>query len=96
MNFIKHWQHKNERITPAFGPHAPYTVSPEHIRQVADKARELNAPVTMHLAEAATEVADILSRYENTPVKHVATLGLLDISLIAAHMVHPSDAEIAL
>ena len=96
VNFIKHWQHKNERITPAFGPHAPYTVSPEHIRQVADKARELNAPVTMHLAEAATEVADILSRYENTPVKHVATLGLLDISLIAAHMVHPSDAEIAL
>ena len=96
VDFVERRQNRHERITPGFGPHAPYSVSPEHIRQVVAKARELNAPVSMHLAEAPNEVADILARYHNRPVKHVAALGLLDTLLIAAHMVQPDDDEIAM
>ncbi len=97
VEFVKHWQGKHERITPAFAPHAPYTVSPEHIKQIAIKARELNAPVSIHLAESLSEIAIIKDNYHSTPVAHVEKLGLLkDITLVAAHMVHPTDEEISL
>jgi len=96
VEFVIRWKDKNERITPAFAPHAPYTVSPFHLKEVADKAKELGVPVSMHIAEAPSEVADIRERYNNTPVKHVAEQGLFDITLIAAHMVQPNPEEIAM
>ena len=96
LDFIGRWKDKHERITPAFAPHAPYTVAPEHLQQVADKARELQVPVSMHVAESPAELAMIKERYQTTPVKHVASTGLLDGTLIAAHMVHPNAEEIAL
>lgn len=94
--FVKQWRNKNERITPAFAPHSPYTVSPEHLRQVAASARKLEAPVSMHVAEAPSEITIIKERYSNTPVNHIAKTGLFDTTLIAAHMVHPNAAEIKL
>ncbi len=94
--FVKQWQNKNERITPAFAPHSPYTVSAEHLRQVASSARKLKAPVSIHVAEAPSEITIIKERYGNTPVKHVAQTGLFETTLIAAHVVHPNAAEIKL
>ena len=97
VEFVESWQGKHERITPAFAPHAPYTVSPQHIKQVAEKARELGAPVSIHLAEARSELTMIKDNYDSTPVLHVAGLGLLtDVTLIAAHMVHLTNEEISL
>ncbi len=37
-------------------PHAPYTVSPELLRQLVELARRRNLPVAMHLAESAEEI----------------------------------------
>jgi len=97
VNYVENWQGKHERITPAFAPHAPYTVSPAHLKQVADKARELNAPITIHLAESLTESETIKKQYNSTPVQHVYDQGMMDgIQLIAAHMVHPTSDEIKL
>lgn len=94
--FVSQWQNKNERITTAFGPHSPYTVSADHLREVAVSARRLNAPVSMHIAEAAAETATIKDKYDTTPLLHVADTGLLDTTLIAAHMVHLNSEEIKL
>lgn len=90
VDFIKRKQGKSGRITPAFAPHAPYTVSPEHLKQVADMAIELGAPVTTHLAEDLSEIKHIREKYDTTPVQHLRNLGLLDTQLIAAHVVHPT------
>ena len=93
--FVKAWQGKHPRITAAFGPHAPYTVNPEHLKAVSDAARELGAPISIHLAESPSEVEQIANNYQNTPVRHVAKYGMLDgITLIGAHMVHPDAGEI--
>jgi len=94
VDFVVRWKGKHERITPAFAPHAPYTVSPEHLSQVAKKANELQVPVSIHIAEAPSELTIIKQRYQTTPVKHVAEQGLMNNRLIAAHMVHPSPEEI--
>jgi 5-methylthioadenosine/S-adenosylhomocysteine deaminase len=97
VNYVTTWQGKHERITPAFAPHAPYTVSPEHLKQVSRSAVKLGAPITIHLAESTTETKIIKERYNATVIEHVSSLGLLDdVNLIAAHLVHLTDLEIRL
>lgn len=96
IKFVKHWQNKHERIIPAFAPHAPYTVSPEHLKQVADRARKLKTPVSIHIAETISESEQIKTKYHTTPVAYVANSGLFDgVTLIAAHMVYPADSDMA-
>ena len=96
IEFVTAWQGRHSRITPAFAPHAPYTVVPEHIEATAKMAAKLGAPVSMHIGEAPAESEQIWERYETTPVRHVAATGLFDQRLIAAHMIQLDEADIAL
>ncbi|MEQ9464097.1 MAG: amidohydrolase family protein [Haliea sp.] len=95
-DFVRRWQGRHPRITPAFAPHAPYTVSAEHLQATVEKATELGAVVTMHLAEAPAETGFIAAEYETSPVRHVAGLGMYRLPLIAAHMVQLDAVDIAL
>ncbi|WP_373525576.1 amidohydrolase [Nostoc sp.] len=96
INFLKRWKGKNERIIPALAPHAPYTVSPEHLGQAIRAARHYDVPLTIHLAETQAEVKDVQQRYNATPVKHLENLGFLEPRVFAAHVVWPNASEIAL
>ncbi len=95
-DFVKRWQGKHPRITPAFAPHAPYTVSPAHLRATVERAQEMNALISMHLAEAPSEVDYIKKNFNTTPVQHVKGLGLYGQRLIAAHMVQLTEKDISL
>ena len=95
-DFVGRWQGKHPRITPAFAPHSPYTVSPQHLRATVEKAEEMNALISMHLAEAPSEVEYIRKNFDTTPVQHVSGLGLYRQRLIAAHMVQLNEEDIAL
>jgi 5-methylthioadenosine/S-adenosylhomocysteine deaminase len=92
--FVSQWQGRHPRITPAFAPHAPYTVSPEHYRATAAAAAELNAPISTHMAEAPSESAFIWERYESSPIEHLAATGLFEQQVIGAHMVQLDQADI--
>lgn len=92
--FVDEWQGRHARIRPAFAPHAPYTVSAQHLAATVDAAADNDALVTMHLSEAPAEVAQIQSIYGKTPVNHVADLGLFNQKLIAAHMVVLTEEDI--
>ncbi|WGV23168.1 amidohydrolase [Halotia branconii] len=96
VNFLKRWKGKSDRIIPALAPHAPYTVSPEHLTQAIQTARHYDVPLTIHLAETQTEVKDVQQRYNATPVQHLENLGFLDPRVFAAHVVWPNESEIAL
>ena len=97
MKYVEQWQGKHERITPAFGPHAPYTVSPEHIQQVAEKSRELNVPISMHIAESKAESEMIAKNHQSSPVAHIDNQSMFDDNqVIAAHMVHPNEKEMTI
>lgn len=96
VTFVEEWQGRHPRITPAFAPHAPYTVSPEHYAATAREAARLKAPVTTHIAEAPAEVADIDKRFDTTSLQLLDSTGLLDGQLIGAHMVHLSDQDVSL
>jgi 5-methylthioadenosine/S-adenosylhomocysteine deaminase len=84
------------RITPALAPHAVYTVRPESFRKTMDLAGRYGAPVLTHLSESDGEIAMVRARYGTTPVRHLATHGLLGPSLVAAHCVRVDDEEIGL
>jgi len=83
-------------VTPAFAPHAPYTVDAEHLRIVQKKADELDVPILMHVAEMPDEVASIRKEFNKTPIEYLDGLGLLTKRMVAAHCIFASDSDIAL
>lgn len=95
VEFVKTANYSS-RIIPALAPHSSYTVSPDHLRDVVEVANSLNVPLTMHLAEDMAEKTLIEQRYGTSPVRHVQSLGMLEIPMIAAHVVVPDEEEISM
>jgi cytosine/adenosine deaminase-related metal-dependent hydrolase len=83
-------------ITPAFAPHAPYTVDAEHLRMIQREADSQDVPILMHVAETAEEVSGIRKDFDKSPVEYLDALGLLSRHLIAAHCIFVSNSDIAL
>ncbi|MEX0298682.1 MAG: amidohydrolase family protein, partial [Kordiimonas sp.] len=69
VEFVKRWKGKHDRITPALAPHAPYTVSDDHLRTVFKTARELDVPISIHVAEDQAETKTISDKYDTTSVQ---------------------------
>jgi len=83
--YAKEW--KGDRlITPAVAPHAPYTVSKEHLQEVRRLATELGIPILIHVSETKNELADIAKKADGmTPGQYLDSLGFLGKDVIAAH-----------
>lgn len=91
--YIKKWQ-GDPLIVPAMAPHAPYTVSTEHLNAIKALSDKLNAAVVIHIAETKKERDDILKQYGSTPMDYLAKIGFLSNRVIAAHTVWITDEEI--
>jgi 5-methylthioadenosine/S-adenosylhomocysteine deaminase len=93
-SFVKEWQ-GDRLITPALAPHAPYTVSEAHLRQVRALATELHAPILIHVAETQNEVKTIKEQHNGlTPGAYLDSLGFLGRDVVAAHGVWLTPDEI--
>lgn len=94
-SFITKWQN-SRLITPAIAPHAPYTVSADHLRNVRAVATELRAPILIHVAETTNELSDVAKRSDGkTPVQYLDSLGFLGPDVVAAHGIWLNAADIA-
>ena len=72
-------------------PHATDTCGPDLLRACAARARELDVPITTHLAQSQAEVATIGARYGGrSPAEYLDWLGLLAPDLLAAHCIASS------
>jgi 5-methylthioadenosine/S-adenosylhomocysteine deaminase len=92
--FVKKWQ-GNPLIVPAIAPHAPYTVSEEHLKESRALSDKLNAPLLIHLAEAETETEFIQQKHQGIrPIEYVEKIGFLSDKTIAAHVVQANEAEL--
>lgn len=85
----------DEQIRLAYGPHAPYTCSPELLREVADRSLRTGIKIHMHVGESLAEVQQITEEYGRTPAMHLDALGFFEADVLAAHCVHLTDEEIA-
>ena len=93
--FLKRWK-GDSLITAAVAPHAPYTVSTEHLNEVRALAERLDSPILTHLAEAPTETEFMAKTYNSRPTMYLERINFLSPRLLAAHVVHVNDEEIAI
>ena len=92
--YVTKWR-GHSLITAAIAPHAPYTVSEEHLKAVRAFSDQTGAPIVIHVAETEKEVNDILKAKGARPVEYLSRIGFLNNRVIAAHVVHANSEEIA-
>ena len=94
-DFIRQWK-RDDLVVPAIAPHSMYTLDAstlKTIRAVADRER---APVIIHLAETADEVAIARDKHKATPTAFLESIGFWGERTLAAHGVHLTPADIKL
>jgi 5-methylthioadenosine/S-adenosylhomocysteine deaminase len=90
--FVSRWKN-NDLIVPAVAPHAPYTVSEEHLKAVRAFSDRTGAAIVTHISETKKEVDDSISAKGTSPVNYLERIGFLNEKVIAAHMVWPQAGE---
>lgn len=83
-------------IPLALMPHAPLTVGPAHLAEVAAAASRLGALVTTHASENPAENRETLEAHHATPTELLEASGLLALRPVLAHAVHLSAGDRAL
>ncbi len=92
---VRKWR-DHPLIEPGYGPHAPYTVSPENMEEISNRAKESGSVIQIHLAETEKEVAEVRDKYGKGPIELAHESGVLGSRTVAAHVVWPSREEISL
>lgn len=85
----------HERVEIGYGPHAAYTLTPAALVAVSEAARARDALFLIHVAESPGEDAKQRAEHGSVP-KLLASLGVLEGRVLAAHSVHLSDEDIAI
>ncbi len=84
------------RVTFAFAPHAPYTISDATFRRIAMLMGQTGLPLQIHLHETEEEIRRELAEHGVRPAMRLERLGLINSATTAVHAVHLDDTEIAL
>ncbi len=90
--YIQRWK-GHELIVPSVAPHAPYTCTPEILRQTAQLAAEFDVPLHTHLAETTLEVENMRHEVGMPVIPYVKKQGLFEAKVLAAHCVHVDEGE---
>lgn len=93
--FVSQWK-GNALIIPAIAPHAPYTVSEDHLKAVRAFSDRTGAPIVTHISETKREVDDSIKAKGASPIDYLNRIGFLSNRVIAAHVVWPSEEELGL
>src|SRR4029077_2234396 len=91
--FVKKWQ-GNPLIVPATPPHAPYTVSEDHLKAVSAFSDRTGAPIVTHISETKREVDDSIKTKGASPISYLQRIGFLSNRVVAAHVVWPTPKEL--
>jgi len=94
-NFVEAWK-GHPLVTPAVGPHAPETSTPEMLRESAQLAVEHGVPLLIHIAETTGGVEETHNLFSMSPVEVLEQHGVLEPHVLAAHCVHVTEEEWAI
>ena len=84
----------HERIAPAIAPHAPYTVPPEALSEMAKMSKREGIPLAIHVSESLWEQEEIQKKYGKTPIRHLHDLGATGPGSLFVHCVHANAADL--
>ena len=91
--FVSRWK-GHDLIVAAVAPHAPYTVSEEHLKAIRAFADRTGVPIVTHISETKRELDDSIKAKGASPVAYLDRIGFLDEHVIAAHVVWPQGSDI--
>ena len=99
IEFAKSWPDKLKEIGGPeiplyFMPHSTYTDSPEHLTEVAQISKELNARIHLHVSETENENKTVADRYQKTPTQICQETGILDSPTVYGHGVHLTESDL--
>jgi 5-methylthioadenosine/S-adenosylhomocysteine deaminase len=81
------------RVKTMLGPHAAYSCSPELLKKVRDKAKELNVGVHIHLAESAELFKEFEKKHGCDEVEFLDRLRFFSGHVLAAHCINLSKSD---
>jgi len=96
MAFVDNWKGRNDRIMPMFGPHSNYTLNAEQLAATRAAANDAGIPISIHMSESPYELEYSKQTYGMTSIELFESIGFLDGPTIGAHVVWPTEAEIAI
>ena len=92
---IKEWHGAdNNRITCAYGPHAPDTLTQEILARIKDKADQEDVGIMVHIAQSVREGEMMRSRHGMTSVEYLDKAGILGPRTVGAHCVYLTRSDI--
>ena len=83
-------------ISFCLAPHAPYTVSEDHLKAARALSDRLGCPIVIHISETKREVDDSIKAKGAPPIVYLDRIGFLNNRVIAAHVVWPINDELRL
>jgi len=90
-------QFKGEQLLDwTSAPHAPYTVSDETFVKLRQLSETHGLQMHCHIHETQFEVDESVKQFGMRPLERLNKLGLLNEKMIAVHMVHLTEDEIAM
>jgi len=92
---LRKWE-QDPLVRVSVQPHSPYGASAELLVESKALARRYDALYLTHVAETASEVAELRERTGQTPALYLDGLGVLDDKTVFAHGVHLTPEEIDL
>ena len=85
---------KNPRIKIALAPHAPYTLPPEVLSDLADFADKEDFFISIHASESLWEQEEIYKKYKKSPIQHLHDLSLTGKNSLFVHCVHANEEDL--
>ncbi len=85
VSLINRYNSVDNRLKLRFGPHSPYTCSPDELKKTAEAARDLNVGIHLHVSDAEAQIQTSIDKYGKTPFQVISDGGLFDVPLIIGH-----------
>ena len=94
LEFVREYRDREPRINLSLGPHSPYICPQSFLRQVAEKAAELDLKMHVHACETGEQVEQSLSEHGKTPVEILHDTGVLRPGTILAHSYYATNRDL--
>lgn len=82
-----------DRIYPFLSPHALYSCSPDLLAKIASVAKELQLPISIHLAEEE-RIETQIRRKHGSSIALLRDTGILDVHCLGVHCIYLKREEI--
>lgn len=92
INFIEEYKN-DDLIIPAFGPHAPYTVSKEKMQEIENLSKQYNVPIMIHVGEFNDEDKR-LNLKNKSVIEYMDSIGVLNNRVLLAHAIHLNEKDL--